>query len=58
MFSQLEMRVVDADSIGELIFQFVCSAEFRRLHIEWYRDPLNKEMPDPSSFPIPSNAGC
>jgi len=56
LISKPEMKSVGADSIGELIFQFMCNAEFRRLHTEWYRDPLNKEMPKPSSFPIGSKS--
>lgn len=45
------MTPVDAESVGELIFQFACDADFRAKQTEWYQDPINKPMPSPSASP-------
>ncbi len=47
---QPEMKTVGRDSVGEIIFQFACNSDFRAKQTEWYKDPRNKPMPNPSEF--------
>jgi hypothetical protein len=53
---QTTMENVRTESVAEIIFQFACNANFRAKQIEWFEDPINKPMPNPTSAGLAASA--